>query len=136
MKEQEKRDNFIILRANGYSYNQIAAQLSISKSTCSAWQKELGGHILDLKREQLTELYKKYGMRREARIEQLGEIMARIDTALEDKPLEELPADKLLAYKLKYMNLLKIETIGITPEAEDEQELLMISINKNSNYPF
>lgn len=130
MKEQEKRDNFIILRANGYSYNQIAAQLSISKSTCSAWQKELGGHILDLKREQLTELYKKYGMRREARIEQLGGIMARIDTALEDKPLEELPADKLLDYKLKYMNLLKIETIGITPEAEDEHELIMKSLNK------
>lgn len=136
MKEQEKRDNFIILRANGYSYNEIAKQLSISKSTCSAWQKELCDNILDLKREQLTELYKKYGMRREARIEQLGGIMEKIDTALEDKPLQDLPADKLLDYKIKYMNLLKIETIGITPEAEDEQELLMISMNKTSNYPF
>lgn len=48
-------------------------------------------------------------MKREARIKALGEIVQGLDKAIADKPLEELPLDKLLELRLKYARELKEE---------------------------
>ena len=39
MKCQETKTEFIKLRASGKSFAYIAKELSISKSTCSSWEK-------------------------------------------------------------------------------------------------
>ena len=57
MKSQETKTEFIALRAQGKTFEHIAKELNISKSTCSAWEKELKTAIADLKQEQLNELY-------------------------------------------------------------------------------
>lgn len=118
MKPQEQRVNFIKLRAEGKSYHAISKKLNISKDTCSRWEQELKGQISELKAEQLQELYDSYYMVREARISQLGDTLNNINEALSKKDLEELPPDKLLDFKLKYMETLKgeyIELNNITP---------------------
>ena len=124
MKSQEQRAAFIQLRAEGRSYSYIAAELHISKSTCSSWEHELKDAIDELKRERLEELYTAYHMTREARIKRLGDTLDRITDALDGVDLTELPAAQLLDYNLKYTAALAAEytgtaahrfTNGITP---------------------
>lgn len=112
MKPQEQKTEFIKLRAEGKSYNYIANTLHISKSTCSSWEKELQDAIAELKQEQLNELYSSYFMTKEARVKKLGETLNEINEALEAVDLKEIPAEKLLDFKLKYTEALKSEYIG------------------------
>lgn len=108
-KPVEQKAQFIELRAQGQSYSKIADTLQISKSTCTAWARELEAEIAERERERLEELYTLYSMHKTSRIERLGEMLERIDTALAAKNLEDLPADKLLELKLKYARELKAE---------------------------
>jgi len=112
LKPQETKTEFIRLRAEGRSYSYIADTLHISKSTCTAWERELKNAIAELKQEQLNELYSSYYMTKEARIKKLGDTLDSINTALEGADLSQIPPEKLLEYKLKYMEALKGEYTG------------------------
>ena len=109
MKDRETQLAFIKARAEGKSYSIIAKELGIAKATCTSWEQTLRGEIEAMRNAQLEELYTAYGMKREARIKTLGETLQRIDKAIEGKPLDELPADKLLELKLKYSKELRAE---------------------------
>jgi len=87
LKPQEQKAEFIRLRAEGRSYSYIADTLHISKSTCTAWERELKNAIAELKQEQLNELYSSYYMTKEARIKKLGDTLDSINTALEGADL-------------------------------------------------
>ena len=112
MKPQEQKTEFIRLRAEGRSYSYIADTLHISKSTCSSWERELQDAIAELKQEQLNELYNSYAMTKEARVKKLGETLNGINEALDAVDLKEIPAEKLLDFKLKYTEALKGEYTG------------------------
>ena len=109
MKTADKKAEFIELRAKGLSYSKIAEQLHISKSTCTNWAKELETEVKKLQEDRLTDLYNLYAMDKESRIKRMGTALQKIDTALEQKNLAELPADVLLKLKLKYEQELKTE---------------------------
>lgn len=118
MKPQEQRLDFIRLRAEGKSYTVISKELNIAKDTCSRWEQEFKEEIATLKAEHLQELYDSYYMVREARITQLGSTLNNINEALSKKELDELTPDRLLDFKLRYMEALKeeyIELSNITP---------------------
>lgn len=112
MKSQTQKAEFIKLRAEGKSYATIANTLHISKSTCSVWERELNTAITELKQEQLNELYASYYMTKEARIKKLGETLNSINTALDGADLSQISPERLLEYKLKYMETLKEEYTG------------------------
>ena len=109
MKDTETKLAFIKARAEGKSYSTITKELGIAKATCTSWEQSLKGDIEAMKRAQTEELYTAYNMKREARIKALGEIVQGLDKAIADKPLEELPLDKLLELRLKYARELKGE---------------------------
>lgn len=111
MKGTEKKAEFIELRAQGMSYSKIADTLSISKSTCTAWERELQEEIATRKQERLEELYSLYGMHRQNRIERIGDTLSQIDSAIAAKDLSELSAATLLELKLKYERELSKEYI-------------------------
>ena len=113
MESTEKQLEFIKLRAENKSFNKISKSLSISKDTCSKWENQLKKEINKHKQDQLEELYNSYFMYKEARITELGESLKAINKALELKDLEEVPTEKLLDYKLKYMAELKKEYIQL-----------------------
>lgn len=127
VKPTEVQQEFIKLRAEGRSYSYITDKLHISKSTCSKWESKLAEEIAQLKREELNTLYDSYYMKKEARIKQLGETLKRVDDALEDIDLRAVPPEKLLDFKMKYMEALQKEyvdtepalNIGDEPEAKD-----------------
>ena len=84
MKSQEQKTNFIRLRAEGRSLRAIEAEIGVSKSTLSEWEKELRAEVERLRGENLEELYSSYGMAKEARIRRIGETLRRIDSALDE----------------------------------------------------
>ena len=109
MKDRETQLAFIKARAEGKSYSTICKELGIAKATCTSWEQSLKGEIATLKQAQLEELYTAYGMKREARIKALGNIVQELDKAIASKPLDGLPLDKLLELRLKYGRELKAE---------------------------
>lgn len=112
LKPQEKKIEFIKLRAEGKSYSIISDTIHISKSTCTAWERELKEAIASFKQEQLNELYNAYYMTKEARIKKLGDTLNRINTALDGVDISQIPPEKLLDFKLKYIEALKEEYTG------------------------
>ena len=109
MKDHEKKLAFIQARAEGKSYDTIAKELRIAKSTCTRWERDFREDIEKLRGSQIEDLYTAYNMKREARIRDLGEIINALDTALQTKDISELPTDKLLELRLKYSQELKKE---------------------------
>ena len=112
MKPQEQKTEFIRLRAEGKSYAVIADTLHISKSTCTAWERELAAEIDELKRAELAELYESYSMTKQARIRKLGGTLDKINSALEQADFSTVDPAKLLDFKLKYTEALKGEYTG------------------------
>ena len=108
-KELSKKNEFILLRAEGKSYSFITGKLSISKSTCIKWNSELEEKILEQKQDNLNALYNAYNLTKEARIERLGTTLKKIDSALEKVDYSTIAPEKLLDYKLKYTQALKEE---------------------------
>lgn len=124
MKSQENKTEFIKLRAEGKSYSAISEILHISKSTCTEWERELKDSVMELKQEQLNELYNSYYMTKEARIKKLGDTLNEINNALDEVDLSRISPEKLLEYKLKYTEALKREYIGSkTPYQFTEDEI-------------
>ena len=109
MKTAEKKLEFIRLRAESKSYRAIEAEIGVSRSTCSKWDKDLSQEIARLRRENLEALYNEYGMMREERIRRIGDTLRRIDHALEAVDLSTITPEKLLDYKLKYQAALRNE---------------------------
>lgn len=120
MKTTDKKQDFIRLRAEGKSYAAIAKELSISKSTCTAWAKDMGAQVEELRRERLRELYTVYGMAKEERIRQIGGALQKVKDALEEVDLREVAGDKLLKLQLEYTAALKAEYSEVeAPKLED-----------------
>ena len=128
MKQQEQRTEFIRLRAEGRSLRSIAAEIGVSKSTLSEWEKQLSAEVAALRAENLEELYTSYGMAKEARIQRIGDTLRRIDAALAEVDLTQLNPEKLLDYKLKYQAALRDEytapAADVSGEAESTLEAL------------
>lgn len=114
MTEAEKKARFIQLKAEGQSYSKISKELNISKSTCCRWNKELKEETDKRETETLDSLYKQYGATRAARVKAIGETLQRIDKAVKSKDFNDIPLDKLLTLKLKYIDTLKAEYQPIT----------------------
>lgn len=109
MKKAEKQDEFIILRAQGQSLGTIAQRLNISKSTAAAWNKDHAEAIAAEQEKHAAELQELYRQEKAAHRQQLRETLQRIDNALAEKDLAEVPAEKLLRIKLEYLDRLQAE---------------------------
>ena len=109
MTTTEKKEQFIILRAEGLSYSKIASQLHISKSTCSKWEKTLSQKIRTAREGRLEDLFKLYRISREEHIKKLGDVLTRIEKALEKADLTTIAPEKLLKLKLEYEEKLQAQ---------------------------
>lgn len=111
MKDQSTRDRFIFLRAEGKSFATIAEELKISKGTCHEWEKQLQEEIAELKADRLEEMYERYFLTKQQRIDRLGSLLSRVDRAMESADLTGADPIKLLDMRLKLASALKEEYI-------------------------
>lgn len=118
MKQPEKIDQFIILKAQGKSLASIAAALQISKSTAFDWSKQHAEAIKDAQRQRAEELQDLYHREQDEHRQRLKDTLQRIDKALEAKDLEEIPPAQLLRLKLEYLDRLKAEPPEMIPASD------------------
>lgn len=118
MKPVDKKLKFIEMRAEGLSFSLISKELEISKSTCVSWDRELTAEIVRLKGDRLNELYKTFGMMKEARIQRFGRELHRIEEALATLDYSMIEPSRLLELKLKYAETLQGEFTGTTSVKE------------------
>lgn len=111
MKDQKTKTQFIELRAQGLSFNNIAKRLNVSKPTLIKWSKEFEYEISNAKAIELETLYDKYYMVKEKRITLFGEFLERIREELESRDLSDIPTERLFDLMIKYSNYLKKENI-------------------------
>lgn len=123
--KKNKQIEFLKLRSEGKTYKEIANQLNVHPNTITNWSKELKEEIQNQDKEEYEELYCMYHMDRKARIQQYGEVLKMIDTEIDKRDLSEISLDRLLDYKLKYMNRLN----ALYKPYESDKDIKDISIN-------
>lgn len=132
METIDIKEQFIDLRAKGYSFDRIAQKLGKAKQTLVDWSKDLQEEIANRKALELEALYEKYYLLRENRLQAFGEMLSKLRKEVEARDLSQLPTDKLLDLYLKYNATIKeelVEPVFKSSEeiAEEEAERRLLS---------
>jgi hypothetical protein len=105
------KQEFIELRAKGWSFDKIAKQTGKAKQTLIDWSKELQDEIANLKASELEAIYESYYLLKENRLQTLGGVLNKIKDEILNRDLKEVPTDKLLELLLKYNTQVKEEIV-------------------------
>lgn len=110
-KYDNKKSEFVLLRANGLLLREIAEQLGISKRTIERWNKdaELQNEIKKIQAEKNAELQKVFNMNQEERLKNLSQTVKQIDEVLEEKTLRNASVTDLLKIKISCIKAIKDE---------------------------
>ena len=100
MKDLESQKQFIEMKSKGLSFDSIAKELNLSKSTLLRWNKKFEKEILELEKIELSEIKEKLLVAKKHRIEFLSEMLGEIKTEMKEQPLL-LSYDKLVKLSLK-----------------------------------
>lgn len=105
------KQEFIELRAKGWSFDKIAKKLGKAKQTLIDWSKELQDEIANLKASELEAIYESYYLLKENRLQTLGGVLNKVKDEILSRDLKEVPTDKLLELLLKYNTQVKEEIV-------------------------
>lgn len=110
-KYDNKKSEFVLLRANGLLLREIAEQLGISKRTIERWNKdaELQNEIKTIQAEKNAELQKVFNMNQEERLKNLSQTVKKIDEVLDEKTLRNASVTDLLKIKISCIKAIKDE---------------------------
>jgi len=97
MTDQETIARFIFLRAQGWSFNRIAVELSISKPTLIKWSRQHQFEIANLRATETEALAERVFRQRHERWESLARQLKKLEEEIEKRNLEEIPASRLHA---------------------------------------
>lgn len=123
MKDTNKQKKFIELRGKNWSFNRIAKEIKVSKSTLIKWDKEFTYEIANINQMELEALYEEFKMTKEQRLEYLGKLQKKLIKELEKRDLTDVKTDKLLDMLLKTNDKLEnLDTI-FTARVKTEDEI-------------
>ena len=123
MKDTDKQKKFIELRGKNWSFQRIAKEIGVSKSTLIKWDKEFTYEIANINHMELEALYEEYKMTKEQRLEYLGKLQKKLIKELEKRDLTDVKTDKLLDMLLKTNDKLEnLDTI-FTARVKTEDEI-------------
>jgi DNA-binding XRE family transcriptional regulator len=111
MEPNELKEKFILLRAQGYSFDRLAKELGKSKQTLVNWSKELEEEIANLKSMEIEALNERFYLSKQHKIQAFGEVLDKIKAEMSARDLSDVPTDKLMDLFLKYYALLEAERI-------------------------
>ena len=117
----ELKQQFVELRAKGWSLRKIERKLKVSKSTLANWSQEMEEQIASLMAMELEALYESHFLTKEARVKALGEQLKAIQKELKARGLGDVSTEKLLDLQLRYMAALQEEYVQPRPLSEQEQ---------------
>jgi len=114
------QERFIEMRAEGHSYDAIAKALHTSKPTLIAWGKTLTMEISNARALRMDELYQRYTVAKDRRIQVFGEQLDRIMAELGTRDLSRLKTESLFTLALKYGAALASERTAVQLSEPDE----------------
>ena len=128
MKDVAVKEQFVELRARGWSFDRIAKELKVSKQSLVNWSRELTLEIRNRRAIEFEALLETYAMTREKRIEAIGQLLKRMNEELAARTLTTMPTERLLDGILKLMAESEAVETELTFGAEGN---LMELLNKN-----
>ena len=123
MKDAKTIEEFIILRAQGWSFDRIAKKLKTAKQTLINLSGTYSVEISHLKALELEALQEEYFLTREGKIKLLGEAVKKLKTELDKRDLSDVPTAKLYELLDRYHELARTEAEELEPNFRDEREL-------------
>lgn len=105
----EKQKKFLLLRADGLSFDKIAKEIKVTKKTLIQWSRIFKDDINDLQFQAMRDLKEQYSFSKQKKYEQLLKHLQKIDEAIEETDLKTASIKDLLLvrndlnYKLEQM---------------------------------
>jgi transposase-like protein len=96
MKDNDLIDRFVELRAKGWSFSRIAAELDVHKNTLLAWSRKHQHRIRNLRALEIESLSERFKISRETCLEALAEDVRRIREELSRRDLKDIPTARLV----------------------------------------
>jgi len=109
---EQKKSQFVQLRAKGLSYAKIAKELKVSTSTLTNWNQELQEEIAHAKAMELEALQEEYFILKEGRIKLLGDQLKAIQEEISGRDLSKVSTERLMDLQLRYFGELKTEYVA------------------------
>lgn len=118
MKDAKTIEEFILLRAQGWSFDRIAKKLKTAKQTLINWSGTYAVEISHLKALELEALQEEYFLTKEGKIKLIGEAVKKLKTELDKRDLSDVPTGKLYELLDRYHELARAE--AVEPDFRDE----------------
>ena len=99
--KNELKERFVELRALGFSYADIAEKLSVSKPTLLNWSRELSIDIQNARNLRMDELFQRFKISKEKRIEAFGKLLDAVLAEIEKRDLTQVRTEALFTLALK-----------------------------------
>ena len=109
MKDLVTKEKFIELRAEGRSFDSIAKELNVSKTTLITWSQKLKREINNARYLAYQRIIEQYQMTKIERINSLMQQLQKINNAIDEKDIKELSYKDLILLKEKLINQLNGE---------------------------
>ena len=110
MKDQEVVNKFIELRANGWSFTRIAAELGVAKTTLVDWSRKLRFDIHNRRALAIEDLHDRTLGTVQHRVAGLAEKLARVEEELRQRGLKEMSTGQLYALAASLRRQIERET--------------------------
>ncbi len=118
MKDLEKREKFLVLRAQGKSLRTIEKEIGTPRRTLAQWEGECKEELENRKAIKLEARREEYRLTTEARIERFGGLLRRVMDELEKRDLSDIPPPKLVDLALKLDA--RLRDAAVMPAITDE----------------
>jgi hypothetical protein len=110
MHDQETVRRFIELRADGWTFSRIAAELKVSKPTLIEWSRHHQFEIQNLRVIETEALAEKLLATRQQRWKALGGDLAKVEAELAKRDLTDVPTPRLLGLAAMLRREIRRET--------------------------
>ena len=94
--DADTRNQFVELRARGWSFSRIAKNLNVSKQTLINWSKELHCEIANLRNIELEALQECYANTIEHRLKMFGQLRKKAFKELNSRDLSQIKTPELV----------------------------------------
>jgi len=122
MKDLETRERFVELRAQGRSFESIAEELNVSKTTLITWSQKLDREIQNARYLAYQKLIEQYKMTKIERINSLMQQLQKINNAIDEIDIKELSYKDLIILKEKLINQLNGEASNMRYQTGEYNE--------------
>ena len=95
MHTEKTREEFIELRAQGWSLRHLSRQLHVSQRTLVDWNRECAAEIQSLRAVELEAAREKFLASHEEQLNRLARLLKDVEDELANRRLGSVPTDKL-----------------------------------------